>query len=71
MNVSDFIALAERSEIHAGLIVLRQGGLTRAEQRTWIRPVIDAIEAEQCGLVNRVTEVTGAGTFTTRDLPAR
>ena len=71
MNVSDFLTLAGRSEIHAGLIVLRQGGLTRAEQRSWIQPVIQAIEAEQRDMVNRFAEVTGIGAFTFRDLPVQ
>ena len=69
MNTSDFLTLAGRSEIHAGLIVLRRGGLTRQEQREWIQPILDAIEVDSCDMVNRVAEVTGVGAFTIRNLP--
>lgn len=69
MNVSDFLRLAERAELHAGLIVIRRGGLTREEQRAWIEPVIEKLETEETDLVNRVVEVTDVGVFVVRDLP--
>ena len=57
-------------ELHPGLVVLRtKGGLSRAEQLSWIEPVIDHLLATGTALVNKAVVVTGKGRFTTVDLP--
>ena len=69
MNAGDFLTLAEDSEVHAGLVVLRQAGLSRDEQRSWVRAAIVRLAEEKRDLVNRVVEVTGVGKYTIRTLP--
>ncbi len=69
-NAGDFLNLASGVELHPGLIVLRESGLTRDEQWARLEPVIDALAKKGGALVNRVVEVWGAGKFASRDLPS-
>ncbi len=69
INASDFVKLAEGSGIHAGLVVLRSQGLSRAEQWAWIKPVFEAVIGSGEDLLNRVVEVTSTGKFTVRAIP--
>ena len=59
-------------DVHPGLIVLREGGLRRDEQWDRIKPVIQHVNAsgDQYFLLNKLIEVTGAGQFEVRDIPA-
>lgn len=68
-NAADFLRLAEGGELHAGLVVLRAGALSRDDQWAWLEPVVDRLRGLQGGLVNRAVIVTGAGRFTIVDLP--
>lgn len=68
-NAEDFIALAEGSELHAGVIVLRGVGLTREETWARLEPVVDHVLAGGVDLVNKVVEVHGPGDFEIRDVP--
>lgn len=70
-NARDFIPLLA-VEVHPGLIVLRESGLTRQEQWHCIRPVIERINnsGDKDFLLNKLVEVTGAGRFTIREIPA-
>ena len=67
MNYGDFITLAAASEVHAGLVVLRQGGLRRDEQWQILLPVVEKLK--DVDLLNKVVEVTGVGRFSVRELP--
>jgi predicted nuclease of predicted toxin-antitoxin system len=72
INASHFIELLD-VELHPGLVVLRQGGLTREEQWAWIEPVVQHVLAtgDRDYLTNKLVEVTGVGKFVIRDIPAR
>ena len=69
-NARDFIQLLN-VDLHPGLIVLREGGLSRDEQWDRIKPVIEHVNAsgDQYFLLNKLIEVTGAGQFEVRDIP--
>jgi predicted nuclease of predicted toxin-antitoxin system len=58
-NAEHFLELAEQSELHVGLIVLRTGDLTREEQLQWIDAVLTWIARSSPDLVNHVVEVWG------------
>ena len=63
-NVRDFLALA-KLEMHAGLIVLREGDLYCDEQFERLAPVIRFVEAsgDQDLLLNKVVEIDGPNRF--------
>lgn len=69
-NARDFIQLLD-VDLHPGLIVLRESGLTRNEQWARILPVIDHVHnsGDEDLLVNKVVEVTGVGRFEVRRVP--
>jgi predicted nuclease of predicted toxin-antitoxin system len=70
-NAQDFIDLLN-VPLHPGLIVLRESGLSRQEQWERIEPVVDYVRAtgDQDFLLNKLVEVTGAGQFRAREIPA-
>lgn len=71
-NAEDFLKLARGSEVHAGLIVIRPGQLTRAQQWAVLAPVIERLEQEAPGfMLNRCIEVYGVGDYTwpPREIP--
>ena len=59
-NARDFIKLLN-IEIHPGLIVLREGGLTREEQWDRLAPVIEHIKAsgDDDFVLNKLIEISG------------
>lgn len=72
-NVRDFIEFTD--QIHSGLILLRQSGLSREEQRARLEPVVldllareDSSESES--MMNYVVEVWELGKFQVRRFPA-
>jgi predicted nuclease of predicted toxin-antitoxin system len=69
-NARHFIKLLH-VDVHPGLIVLRESGLSRDEQWGRIRPVIEHVKdsADQDFLLNKLIEVTGVGRFEVRDIP--
>jgi len=67
LNRMDFLELAGDCDLHPGLIVFREGGLSRDEQWEWLLPVLDALAGAR-SLVNEVVEVTGKGVFTRRQV---
>ncbi|MGH6896778.1 MAG: DUF5615 family PIN-like protein [Geminicoccaceae bacterium] len=69
MNARDFLRLATGVPLHPGLIVLRESGLTRAEQWAPLAPVVDHLLETEEPLVNRVIEIWGIDQFNLRDLP--
>jgi predicted nuclease of predicted toxin-antitoxin system len=69
-NAQDFIELLN-VDVHPGLIVFRESGLSRTEQWDRIRPVIEHVKdsADPDFLLNKLIEVTGVGQFEVRDIP--
>ena len=66
----DFIPLLD-VEVHPGLIVLRESGLTREEQWARLVPVIQRMEESEDRnfLVNKLIEVSGIRRFEMREIP--
>jgi predicted nuclease of predicted toxin-antitoxin system len=69
-NARDFIPLLD-VEVHPGLIVLRESGLTRDEQWDRIEAVIQHVKGsgDQDFLLNKLIEVTGTKRFEVREIP--
>jgi predicted nuclease of predicted toxin-antitoxin system len=69
LNEEDFVALAAASSVHAGLMVVREPGLSREEQWKLLEPIIDRLEESGEDLINKVCEVSPSGRFAIRRLP--
>ena len=69
-NARDFIPLLD-VEVHPGLIVLRDSGLTREEQWARLEPVIEYVKhsGDPDFLLNKLIEVNGVGRFEVREIP--
>lgn len=69
-NARDFINLLN-VELHPGLIVLRESGLTREEQWERILPVVQHIKAagDADFMVNKLIEISGPGKWEIREIP--
>lgn len=70
INARDFIRLLQ-VEMHPGLIVLREGGLTREEQWARILPLVEHIRksGDADFLVNKLVEVLAPGRWEVREIP--
>jgi predicted nuclease of predicted toxin-antitoxin system len=69
-NAKDFLALLD-VEVHPGLIVLRESGLSRQEQWERIEPVLRYLlerNDPNC-MLNKVIEVEAPDRFSTREVP--
>jgi predicted nuclease of predicted toxin-antitoxin system len=69
-NARDFIKLLN-VDVHPGLIVLRQSGLTREEQLVALLPVIEHIKAsgDDNFLLNKLVEIISSGEWETSVIP--
>ena len=69
-NADDFIVLLD-VEVHPGMIILRESGLTRDEQWMRLEPVIQLMlqSGDTDYLVNKLIEITGQNSFRVRDIP--
>ena len=69
-NARDFIRLLN-VEVHPGLIVLREGGLTRDEHWDRIRPVIEHVleSSDDNFLVNKLVVISGVDEWEIREIP--
>jgi len=69
-NARDFIRLLN-VEVHPGLIVLREGGLTRDEQWDRIQRVVTyiLISGDENFLVNKLVEISGVDEWEIREIP--
>lgn len=69
-NAKDFLALLD-VEVHPGLIVLRESGLSRQEQWERVEPVLQHLLKldEADFMLNKVIEIEAAGRFAIRELP--
>jgi predicted nuclease of predicted toxin-antitoxin system len=71
VNARDFMALLD-VDLHPGLIVLREGSLSRAEQWERLEIVIDQIaqHRDPAGyMINRVIEVLSPSRIRVREIP--
>jgi predicted nuclease of predicted toxin-antitoxin system len=69
-NARDFIKLLN-VEVHPGLIVLREGGLTREEQWHRLAPVIEHVKdfSDDDFMLNKLIEISGPGKWEVREIP--
>jgi len=69
-NAKDFLALLN-VEVHPGLIVLRESGLSRQEQWERIEPVLRYLlgRNDPNFMLNKVIEVEAPDRFSTREVP--
>jgi predicted nuclease of predicted toxin-antitoxin system len=69
-NARDFICLLN-VELHPGLIVLREGGLTRDEQWERLKPVVHDIlrSSDDNLLLNKLVEISAPDEWETREIP--
>lgn len=67
-NVGDFRKLAAARELHAGIVLIEDGGLSRVEQLEVLRRVVETLDAE-ADLVNRVLTVRLDGELIIEELP--
>ena len=69
-NARDFIPLLD-VEVHPGLIVLRESGLTREEQWHRIKPVVQHVRSsgDEDFLLNKLVEINGVERFEVRTIP--
>jgi predicted nuclease of predicted toxin-antitoxin system len=73
-NVEDFEELARACQLHAGLILLPSGSLTRAQQLALVKIAWSLVMAEHHAgrdMVNRVLHLEGTGTHRFETLPTR
>ena len=68
-NAADYITLASAIELHPGLIVIRESGLTRDQQWQWLERVVDNLLGTGETLINGIVEIWDVGHFEIRDLP--
>jgi predicted nuclease of predicted toxin-antitoxin system len=68
-NAVDYLELASDSDLHAGMILLRDGHLLVEEEWQWIEPVLDHIASTQLDPLNKVIDVTARGRFQILDVP--
>lgn len=66
-NVGDFERLAKARELHAGIVLIEHGALTRDEQLDLMRRII--AELEGTDIVNHVVRVAEDGTLTVERIP--
>jgi hypothetical protein len=59
-------------DVHPGLIVLRESGLSRDEQWRRIQPVVEYVQnsGDKDFLLNKLIEIAGTGRFETREIPS-
>jgi hypothetical protein len=67
-NVGDFEKLAKTRELHAGIVLIEQGDLTREEQLDLMRRIVAKLEG--IDLVNHVLRVAADGAMTVEPMPA-
>lgn len=70
VNVGDFINLAQKVELHPGVIAFREAGLDRATQWLRLQQALQFVEAHCAGdLTNLVLEVRCDGDFVLQAIP--
>lgn len=70
INVKDFLSLAADTEIHAGVIALRESGLNISGQADRILKAVEEIQAHESGqLLNQVLEVRAETKLVWHEIP--
>jgi predicted nuclease of predicted toxin-antitoxin system len=67
-NVCDFVVLARSSELHAGVVLLQDGGLNREQQLSVIRSALEVMKRAG-DMVNCVLYIEADGSMRIEDLP--
>ncbi len=69
-NAQDFLALLS-VEVHPGLVVLRESGLSRAEQWERIEPLLKHLLGldDPNFMLNKVVEIEAPNRFSVREIP--
>lgn len=69
-NAKDFLTLLD-AEVHPGLIILRESGLSREEQWERIEPVLQHLLKlnDPNFMLNKVIEIEAPGRFSVREIP--
>ena len=67
VNADDFVGLARKRELHAGLVLIESSSLHRDEQLATIRAAVRLIERHD--LVNRVLWINMDGSMEFEDIP--
>ncbi len=70
-NAADFLELLEDLELHPGLILLRESGLSRDQQWARLEPAIRFVQSQMDSnyLVNRVIDILGPAQFLSATVP--
>ena len=68
-NVADLEKVARSREIHAGIVLIEDNDMNRADQLDVLRKVVARLEKER-DLVNRVLRVLMTGEMTIEEIPA-
>jgi predicted nuclease of predicted toxin-antitoxin system len=70
-NAKDFLALLD-VEVHPGLIVLRESGLSHNEQWERSEPVLHHLleRNDPAFMLNKVIEIKAPGRFSVREIPS-
>ena len=68
VNVDDFVKLARARELHAGIVLIEQGGLRRDEQVALMRRVVERLAGED--MANRVLWVAHDGSMKIEEMPS-
>lgn len=66
-NVADFVTLARAREIHAGMILLADGALSREQQLDVLRIALTSLDGED--LTNTLIWLAADGTITAEEVP--
>jgi predicted nuclease of predicted toxin-antitoxin system len=66
-NIEDFVKIARKRELHAGLVLIEDGGLVRAQQLAIVYAAIAFIGDND--MANRVLWVRTDGTMQLEDIP--
>ncbi|NCC32471.1 MAG: hypothetical protein EOM24_10680 [Chloroflexia bacterium] len=70
VNVGDFINLAEKIDLHPGVIAFREAGLDRATQWARLQEAVRFVDRHCANdLTNHVLEVRGVGDLILHEIP--
>jgi predicted nuclease of predicted toxin-antitoxin system len=70
-NVDDFVKLVRAREIHAGLVLLEEGGLTRQEQLQRVRRAVELVMADTAGdMTNKALRLSGESGYAFEEIPS-
>jgi predicted nuclease of predicted toxin-antitoxin system len=69
-NIDDFVKLARARDLHAGLVLLEESGLTRQEQLQRVRRALQLIAADAGGdMANKALRLAGEYGYAFEEIP--